>query len=101
MAILLIAEHDNASLSDQTAKALTAAAQIGGDVDILVAGKGAKAAADAAAKLAVAIQGPVVELVKAFKRPEEGEASGKPHEGESCSDASDEASRDESGEVSV
>ncbi|KAB2690401.1 electron transfer flavoprotein subunit alpha/FixB family protein [Brucella pseudogrignonensis] len=51
MAILLIAEHDNASLSDQTAKALTAAAQIGGDVDILVAGKGAKAAADAAAKL--------------------------------------------------
>ncbi len=52
MAILLIAEHDNASLSDQTAKALTAATQIGGDVDILVAGKGAQAAADAAAKLA-------------------------------------------------
>ena len=52
MAILLIAEHDNSSLSDQTAKALAAAAQIGGDVDVLVAGKGAKAAADAAAKLA-------------------------------------------------
>lgn len=51
MAILLFAEHDNASLSDQTAKALTAAAKIGGDVDILIAGKGAKAAADAAAKL--------------------------------------------------
>ena len=51
MAILLVAEHDNASLSDQTAKALTAAAAIGSDVDILVAGKGAKAAADAAAKL--------------------------------------------------
>ncbi|MFD1199085.1 electron transfer flavoprotein subunit alpha/FixB family protein [Brucella gallinifaecis] len=51
MAILLIAEHDNASLSDQTAKALTAAARIGGDIDILVAGKGAKAVADAAAKL--------------------------------------------------
>ncbi|YBV94043.1 FAD-binding protein (plasmid) [Phyllobacteriaceae bacterium JZ32] len=51
MAILLIAEHDNQSLSDQTAKALTAAAAIGGDVDILVAGKGAKPAADAAAKL--------------------------------------------------
>jgi electron transfer flavoprotein alpha subunit len=51
MAILLIAEHDNATLSDQTAKALTAAAQIGGDIDVLVAGKGAKAAADAAAKL--------------------------------------------------
>ncbi|MBW7947646.1 MAG: electron transfer flavoprotein subunit alpha/FixB family protein, partial [Sphingomonadaceae bacterium] len=52
MAILLVAEHDNATLSDQTAKALSAAAKIGGDVDVLVAGKGAKAAADAAAKLA-------------------------------------------------
>jgi electron transfer flavoprotein alpha subunit len=52
MAILLLAEHDNATLSDQTAKALTAAAKIGGDVDVLVAGSGAKAAADAAAKLA-------------------------------------------------
>jgi electron transfer flavoprotein alpha subunit len=51
MAILLLADHDNASLSDQTAKALTAASQIGGDVHILVAGKGAKSAADAAAKL--------------------------------------------------
>jgi len=51
MAILLIAEHDNASLSEQTAKALTAALKIGSDVDVLVAGKGAKAAADAAAKL--------------------------------------------------
>src|SRR5690606_37442810 len=51
MAILLVAEHDNATLSDQTAKALTAAGKIGGDVDVLIAGKGAKAAADAAAKL--------------------------------------------------
>ncbi|UTS93570.1 electron transfer flavoprotein subunit alpha/FixB family protein [Rhizobium anhuiense] len=52
MTILLLADHDNASLSDQTAKALTAATKIGGDVHVLVAGKGAKAAADAAAKLA-------------------------------------------------
>ena len=52
MAILLLADHDNTSLSDQTAKTLTAAAKIGGDVHILVAGKGAKAAADSAAKLA-------------------------------------------------
>jgi len=52
MAILLLAEHDNASLNDQTAKALSAAAKIGGDVHVLVAGSGAKAAADAAAKLA-------------------------------------------------
>ncbi|MER9594202.1 electron transfer flavoprotein subunit alpha/FixB family protein [Mesorhizobium sp. M0244] len=51
MAILLIAEHDNATLSDQTAKALSAALQIGSDVHVLVAGKSAKGAADAAAKL--------------------------------------------------
>ena len=51
MAILLIAEHGNDHLSDQTAKALSAATQIGADVDVLVAGKGAKAAAEAAAKL--------------------------------------------------
>ena len=51
MAILLIAEHDNAHLSDQTAKALTAALQIGGDVHVLVAGKGVKGVADAASKL--------------------------------------------------
>ncbi|CDZ65210.1 electron transfer flavoprotein subunit alpha/FixB family protein [Neorhizobium galegae] len=52
MAILLLAEHDNSSLNDQTAKALSAASKIGGDVHVLVAGSGAKAAADAAAKLA-------------------------------------------------
>ena len=52
MAILLLAEHDNASLNDQTAKALTAAATIGGDVHVLVAGSGAQAAADAASKFA-------------------------------------------------
>jgi electron transfer flavoprotein alpha subunit len=51
MAILLLADHDNAHLSDQTAKALTAATQIGSDVHVLVAGSGAKAAAEQAAKL--------------------------------------------------
>jgi len=51
MTILLLADHDNVSLSDQTAKTLTAAAKIGGDIHVLVSGKGAKAAADAAAKL--------------------------------------------------
>ena len=51
MTILLIAEHDNAHLSDQTSKALTAASQMGGDVHVLVAGKDCKAVADAAAKL--------------------------------------------------
>ena len=52
MAILLLAEHDNTHLSDQTAKALTAASQIGSDVHVLVAGSGAGAAAEAASKLA-------------------------------------------------
>jgi electron transfer flavoprotein alpha subunit len=51
MAVLLIAEHDNASLKDATHKALTAAAQMGGDVHVLVAGNNAGAAAAAAAKL--------------------------------------------------
>lgn len=51
MAILLLADHDNVSLSDQTAKTLTAAAKVGGDIHVLVSGKGARAAADAAAKL--------------------------------------------------
>ncbi|NKQ84976.1 electron transfer flavoprotein subunit alpha/FixB family protein [Rhizobium ruizarguesonis] len=51
MTILLLADHDNASLSDQTAKTLTAAAKIGGDIHVLVAGKAAKAAAEQAAKL--------------------------------------------------
>ncbi|WP_105384666.1 electron transfer flavoprotein subunit alpha/FixB family protein [Neorhizobium alkalisoli] len=56
MAILLLAEHDNNSLNDQTAKALTAASQIardqGSDVHVLVAGSGAGAAAEQASKLA-------------------------------------------------
>jgi len=51
MAILLLAEHDNSAVSDQTAKALTAAKAIGGDVHVLVAGKGASAAAASAAQL--------------------------------------------------
>jgi electron transfer flavoprotein alpha subunit len=51
MAVLLVAEHDNKSLKDATNKALTAAKQIGGDVDILVAGQDCKPAAEAAAKL--------------------------------------------------
>ncbi|MBB4264147.1 electron transfer flavoprotein subunit alpha/FixB family protein [Bradyrhizobium sp. CIR3A] len=52
MTTLLIAEHDNASLKDATNKALTAASALGADVEVLVAGQNAKAAADAAAKLA-------------------------------------------------
>jgi electron transfer flavoprotein alpha subunit len=52
MAVLVIADHDNASLKDSTNKTVTAALALSGDVDVLVAGKDAKAAADAAAKVA-------------------------------------------------
>src|SRR5271165_7292625 len=51
MTTLLIAEHDNKSLKDATAKALTAATALGGDVHILVAGKDCGAVVQAAAKL--------------------------------------------------
>jgi electron transfer flavoprotein alpha subunit len=51
MATLLLADHDNKNLSDQTAKALTAALQMGGDVHVLVAGKGCADVAAQAAKL--------------------------------------------------
>ncbi|HEY8566265.1 MAG TPA: electron transfer flavoprotein subunit alpha/FixB family protein [Beijerinckiaceae bacterium] len=52
MPTLLIAEHDNVSLKDSTHKALTAASAIGQPVHVLVAGPGARPAAEAAAKLA-------------------------------------------------
>ncbi len=52
MAILVIAEHDNASLKSATLNAVTAAAKIGGDIHVLVAGAGCGAAAEAAAKVA-------------------------------------------------
>ena len=50
MATLLIAEHDNASIKEATAKALTAVKSLGAPVHILVAGAGCAAAAAAAAK---------------------------------------------------
>jgi electron transfer flavoprotein alpha subunit len=51
MATLLLAEHANTALKDATNKALTAARALGGEVHILVAGKGCRPAAEAAAKL--------------------------------------------------
>jgi electron transfer flavoprotein alpha subunit len=51
MPTLLLADHDNASLKDVTAKALTAAKALGGPVHVLVAGSGAQVAAEAAARL--------------------------------------------------
>jgi electron transfer flavoprotein alpha subunit len=52
MTSLVLAEHDNASLKAATLSAITAAAQIGGDIHVLVAGKGCGPAAQAAAKIA-------------------------------------------------
>jgi electron transfer flavoprotein alpha subunit len=52
MAVLVIAEHDNANLSDATAKVVTAASKFGSDVDVLVAGEGAGAVAAAAGQIA-------------------------------------------------
>ncbi len=51
MTTLLLAEHDNTHLKEATAKALTAAKQLGGDVHLLVAGSQCRAAAEEAAKL--------------------------------------------------
>ena len=52
MAVLVIADHDNATLKDNTQKVVTAATKLSGDIDVLVAGQGAKAVADAAARIA-------------------------------------------------
>ena len=51
MSILVVAEHDNATLKPVTLNVLAAAKAIGGDVDVLVAGSGCKAVADQAAKI--------------------------------------------------
>lgn len=51
MTSLVIAEHDNAELKDATHKTVTAAAELGGDVVILVAGAGCTGVAEAAAKI--------------------------------------------------
>lgn len=51
MAVLLLAEHDNETLNDATAKAVTAAAQMGGDIHVLCAGSDCGAVAAEAAKL--------------------------------------------------
>jgi electron transfer flavoprotein alpha subunit len=51
MTVLVLAEHDNTALKPATLHAVTAAQKIGGDVHILVAGKDARAAAEAAAKV--------------------------------------------------
>jgi electron transfer flavoprotein alpha subunit len=51
MAVLLVAEHSKGVLNPVTAKALSAAKAISGDIDILVAGEGVQGVAEAAARL--------------------------------------------------
>ena len=51
MAVLILAKHDNAHLNDATAKTVTAAKALGGEITVLVAGENAGAIAEAAAKL--------------------------------------------------
>jgi electron transfer flavoprotein alpha subunit len=52
MAVLVVADHDNQTLKDNTHKTVTAAQAIGGDVDVLVAGTNTAAIAAEAAKIA-------------------------------------------------
>ncbi len=52
MTNLVIVEHDNNEVAAATLHAVTAAQQIGGDIDLLVAGENCDAVADAAAKIA-------------------------------------------------
>jgi electron transfer flavoprotein alpha subunit len=52
MAVLVIADHDNTSVRDTTNKTVTAALAVSPEVDVLVLGEGAEAAAEAAAKIA-------------------------------------------------
>jgi electron transfer flavoprotein alpha subunit len=52
MSILVVAEHDNASIKGATLNTVAAAQKIGGDIVVLVAGQGCAAAAAAAAKIA-------------------------------------------------
>lgn len=52
MAILVLAEHNNAALGAATLNTLAAAQQIGGDIHVLVAGSACAAVAEAAAKVA-------------------------------------------------
>lgn len=52
MSILVLAEHDNATLNGATLNVIAAAQKIGGDITVLVAGSGAQAVADQAAQVA-------------------------------------------------
>src|SRR4029079_4911058 len=96
MAVLIVAKHDNKALIDATAKAVTAAKAMGGEIAVLVAGEDCAAVAEEAAKLegvakVIHVEGeayghrmaePLTELVPALADPYEhivfpGTTSGK------------------------
>ena len=52
MSNLVIVEHDNNEIADATLHTVTAAQQIGGDIDLLIAGENCAAVADAATQIA-------------------------------------------------
>ena len=52
MAVLVIAEHDNETIKPATLNTVTAAAKLGSDVTVLVAGSGCAQAGQAAARIA-------------------------------------------------
>ena len=52
MSNLVIVEHDNNEIAAATLHTITAAQQIGGDIDLLIAGENCQAVADAAAQIA-------------------------------------------------
>jgi electron transfer flavoprotein alpha subunit len=52
MAVLVIADHDGKTLRETTARVVTAAQAIGGEIDIAVLGQGAESVSEAAAKIA-------------------------------------------------
>ena len=52
MSCLVLVEHDNNEIAAATLHAVTAAQQIGGDIDLLVAGENCAGVAEAAAKIA-------------------------------------------------
>jgi electron transfer flavoprotein alpha subunit len=51
MAVLVVADHDNTHLRDNTTKTITAAQKLSGDIDVLVLGSGCRAAAEEAASV--------------------------------------------------
>lgn len=52
MTVLVIADHDNSELKDSTSKTVTAAAAMGGDVHVLIAGANCGGVGEAASKIA-------------------------------------------------